>query len=173
MKILKALMGQTAVWASALCDGDDSVARADSETICVLGRRVTLQSPGPNQMQSLSTEKACKSSMRLAEARARRTVVLRDSSFKPTDAKGSNGGCERALNTTSCSQGGNKSGRGGCSLFAPLRKLTTKAFLPNDCPLCGERTRQCRSVSMATIHYPVCTAGNSEHTIMVQVAGLI
>ncbi len=68
--------------------------------------------------------------MRLAEARARSTVVLRDSSFKATYVKGSNGGCERALNTTSWSQGGNKGGRG--VFFAPLRKLTTKVFLPND-----------------------------------------
>ncbi len=60
--------------------------------------------------------------MRLAEARARRTVVLRDSSFKPTDAKGSNGGCERALNTTSWFQGRNEGGRGGCSLCCPLKK---------------------------------------------------
>ncbi len=102
-------MGQTAVWASALCEGDDLVARADSETVSVLskrvdsdlgtysnlGRRVTLQSPGPNRMQSLSTEKACRCSMRLVEANARRTV---NSSFKPTDVKGPNGGCERALN---------------------------------------------------------------------------
>ncbi len=36
--------------------------------------------------------------MRLAEAKARRTVVLRNSSFKPTDVKGPNGGCEKALN---------------------------------------------------------------------------
>ncbi len=49
-------------------------------------------------MQLLSTEKACKCFMRLAEAKARRTVVLRNSSFKPTDVKGPNGGCERALN---------------------------------------------------------------------------
>ncbi len=49
-------------------------------------------------MQSLSTEKACKCSMRLAEAKARRTVVLRNSPFKPTDVKGPNGCNERALN---------------------------------------------------------------------------
>ncbi len=36
--------------------------------------------------------------MRLAEAKARRTVVLRNRSFKPTDVKGPNGGYERALN---------------------------------------------------------------------------
>ncbi len=35
--------------------------------------------------------------MRLAEAKARRTVVLRNSSFKPTDVKGPNGGCEKDL----------------------------------------------------------------------------
>ncbi len=35
--------------------------------------------------------------MRLAEAKARRTVVLRNSSFKPTDVKGPNGCNERAL----------------------------------------------------------------------------
>ncbi len=52
-------------------------------------------------MQSLSIEKACKCSMRLAEAKARRTVVLRNSSFKPTDVKGPNGGNERALNPLS------------------------------------------------------------------------
>ncbi len=104
-------MGQTAVWASALCEGNDLVARADSETVSVLskgvdsdlgtyynlGRRVTLQSPGPNRMQSLSTEKACKCSMSLAEAKARGTLVLRNSSFKPTDVKGPNGGCEKLL----------------------------------------------------------------------------
>ncbi len=49
-------------------------------------------------MLSLSTEKACKCSMRLAEAKARRTVVLRNRSFKPTDVKGPNGGCEKTLN---------------------------------------------------------------------------
>ncbi len=49
-------------------------------------------------MQSLSIEKACKCSMRLAEAKARRTVVLRNCSFKPTDVKGPNGCCEKALN---------------------------------------------------------------------------
>ncbi len=49
-------------------------------------------------MQSLSTEKACKCSMHLAEAKARRTVVLRNISFKPTDVKGPNGGREKALN---------------------------------------------------------------------------
>ncbi len=49
-------------------------------------------------MQSLSTEKACKCSMRLTEVKARRTVVLRNSSFKPTDVKSPNGGCEKALN---------------------------------------------------------------------------
>ncbi len=48
-------------------------------------------------MQSLSTEKACKCSMRLAEAKARRTVVLRNRSFKPTDVKSPNGCNERAL----------------------------------------------------------------------------
>ncbi len=109
---LKVLTGQIAVWASALCEGDDLVARADGETVSVLskgvdsdlgtysnlGRRVTLQSPGPSRMQSLSTEKACKYSMRLAEAKARRTVVLRNSSLKPTDVKGPNGCNERALN---------------------------------------------------------------------------
>ncbi len=42
----------------------------------------------------------CKSPMRLAGARARRSVLLRDSSFISTDAKGSSGSCERALNTT-------------------------------------------------------------------------
>ncbi len=63
-------------------------------------------------MQSLSTEKACKCSMRLAEAKARRTVVLRNSSFKPTDVKGPNGGNERALNPLP-----GPSGHGGCSLF--------------------------------------------------------
>ncbi len=36
--------------------------------------------------------------MRLAEVKARRTVVLRNSSFKPTDVKGPNGDNERALN---------------------------------------------------------------------------
>ncbi len=35
--------------------------------------------------------------MRLAEAKARRTVVLRNSSFKPTDVKNPNGCNERAL----------------------------------------------------------------------------
>ncbi len=44
---------------------------------------MTLQSPGPKRIQSLSTENACKSPMRLAEASARRSVVLKDSSFKP------------------------------------------------------------------------------------------
>ncbi len=52
------LTGQTAVWASALCEGDDLVAKADGEpspsfrrgvdsdlgTYSNLGRRVTLQS---------------------------------------------------------------------------------------------------------------------------------
>ncbi len=77
--------------------------------------------------------------MRLAEARAKRSVVLRDSSFKPTDVKGSNGGCEGALNTTSRSHGGTEGGRGGSNLFAPLRKLSTMACLPIDCLPCGER----------------------------------
>ncbi len=78
---------------SVLSKGVDS----DLGTYSNLGRRVTLQSPGPNRMQSLSTEKACKCSMRFAEAKARRTVVLRNSSFKPTDVKGPNGCNERAL----------------------------------------------------------------------------
>ncbi len=81
--------------------------------------------------------------MRLAEARARRSVILRDSSLKRTDVKGSDGGCERALNTTSRSQGGTEGGRGGCSLFAPLRKLTTMASLPIVRPV-GNETRQWR-----------------------------
>ncbi len=50
--------------------------------------------------------------MRLAEVSARRSVVLKDSSFKPTDVKGSKGGWERALNTTSRSQGGTEGGLG-------------------------------------------------------------
>ncbi len=78
--------------------------------------------------------------MRLAEARARRSVILRDSSFKPTDVKGSNDGpCERALNTASRSQVRTEGGLGGCSLLALLRKLTTMAFLPIDCPSFGEQ----------------------------------
>ncbi len=81
----------------------------------------------------------CKSPMCLAEARARRSVVLRDSSFKSMDVTGSNGGCERALNTTSRPQGGTEGGCGGCNLLAPLRILTTSACLPIDCPHCGER----------------------------------
>ncbi len=36
--------------------------------------------------------------MHLAEAKVRRTVVLRNRSFKPTDVKGPNGGCEKTLN---------------------------------------------------------------------------
>ncbi len=40
MQNLKALTGQTAVWASALCEGDDLVARADSETVSVLSKGV-------------------------------------------------------------------------------------------------------------------------------------
>ncbi len=89
---------------------------SDLGTYSNLGRRVTLQSPGPNRMQSLSTEKACKCSMRLAEANARRTVVLRNSSFKPTDVKGPNC-CNERAQPTSWSQGGNESGHRGCSLF--------------------------------------------------------
>ncbi len=110
---------------SALCEGDDLVARADDETVSVLskgvdrdlgtysnlGRRVTLQSPGPNRMQSLSIEKACKCSMRLAEAKARRTVVLRNSPFKPTDVRGPMVAMREFLTHL------NESGHGGCSLF--------------------------------------------------------
>ncbi len=59
-----------------------------------------LQSLGPKRIQLLSTENSCKSPMCLADARARRSAVLRDSSFKSTDVTGSNGGCEKALNTT-------------------------------------------------------------------------
>ncbi len=33
-------MGQIAVWASALCEGDDLVARADGETVSVLSKGV-------------------------------------------------------------------------------------------------------------------------------------
>ncbi len=44
---------------------------------------MTLQSPGPKRIQSLSTEKACKSPRRLADASARRSAVLRDSSSNP------------------------------------------------------------------------------------------
>ncbi len=54
--------------------------------------------------------------MRLAEAKARRTVVLRNSSFKPTDVKGPNGGNERALNPLPGPRA-ETSGHGGCSLF--------------------------------------------------------
>ncbi len=131
MQNLKALTGQIAVWASAFCEGDDLVAKADSETVSVLskgvdsdlgtysnlGRRVTLQSPGPNRMQSLSTEKACKCFMRLDEATARRTVFLRNSSFKPTDVKGPNGGYERALNPLPGPRAETKVDMGGVVFF--------------------------------------------------------
>ncbi len=90
---------------------------SDLGTYSNLGRRVTLQSPGPNRMQSLSIEKACKCSMCLAEAKARRTVVLRNSSFKPTDVRGPNGCNERALNPLPGPRAENESGHGGCSLF--------------------------------------------------------
>ncbi len=53
-----------------------------------VGRRVTLQSPGPKRIQLLSTENVCKSHIRLAEASAIRNAILIDSSFKSTDAKG-------------------------------------------------------------------------------------
>ncbi len=76
--------------------------------------------------------------MHLVDARARRSAVLRDSFFKSTDVTGSNGGCERALNTTSRPQGGTAGGRGECYPLAPLRKLTTSACLPIDCLPCGE-----------------------------------
>ncbi len=35
-----------------------------------------------------------------------------------------------------------KADMGDVVFVAPLRKLTTMVFLPNDCLLCGERTRQ-------------------------------
>ncbi len=76
--------------------------------------------------------------MRLAEARARRSVLLRDSSFISTDAKGSSDSYKRALNTTSRPQVGLQVGTGGCNLLAPLRKLTTSTCLTIDSPPSGE-----------------------------------
>ncbi len=76
-------------------------------------------------MQSLSIEKACKCSMRLAEAKARRTVVLRNSSFKPTDVRGPNGCNESALNPLPGPRAETKVDMGDV------------VFLPNDCPLCS------------------------------------
>ncbi len=126
-----------------------------------------LQSPDPKRIQLLSTENTCKSPMCLADARARSSAVLRDSSFKSTDVTGSNGGCERALNTTSRPQAGSAGGRGECNPFAPLRKITTSACLQIDCPPCGERNEamllHTLSVLMVEIHYPACTVENSEH----------
>ncbi len=52
--------------------------------------------------------------MRLAEARARSSALWE--SFISTDAKGSSCSCERAINTTSRSQGGTEGGRGECNL---------------------------------------------------------
>ncbi len=81
-----------------LRDADDSEEKAGKETILkgvdsdlgtypILGRKVMLQSQGPKRMLSLSTEKACKSTMRLAEARARTSVVLRDSFKAPSNPR--------------------------------------------------------------------------------------
>ncbi len=54
--------------------------------------------------------------MRLAEAKARRTVVLRNSSFNPRMLKAQWLQWESSY-PTSWSQSGNESGHGGCSLF--------------------------------------------------------
>ncbi len=90
------------------------------------------------QIQLLSTENMCKSFMRLAEARARRSVLLRDKSFISMDVKCSSDSCERAFNITQSPQGGTAGVRRECNLLAPLRKLTTSACLPIDCPASGE-----------------------------------
>ncbi len=95
--------------------------------------------------------------MRLAEAKARRTVVLRNSSFKPTDVKNPNGCNERALTPLPGPRAETKVDMGDV------------VFLPNDCLLCRgtDTAMAATSVSMVTIHYPVCAAGNSEHTVQV------
>ncbi len=54
--------------------------------------------------------------MRLAEVKARRTVVLRNSSLKPMDVKGPNGCNERALNPLPGPRAETK-WTWGCSLF--------------------------------------------------------
>ncbi len=95
--------------------------------------------------------------MRLAEAKARRTVVLRNSSFKPTDVKGPDGGSEKALNPLPSPRGETKVDMGDIVFFTerlPALRGTNAAM-----------DRDMDSVSMVTIHYPVCAAGNSEHMI--------
>ncbi len=137
---------------------------------------MTLQPPGLKRIQSLSKENMCKSPICFSEARARRSALLRDSSFISTDAKGSSDSYERALNTTSRSQGGNEGGRGGCNLLAPLRKLTTSTCLPINCPPSGERNEAIAAtytaMLMVEIHYPVCIVENAEHPTLPRLGSM-
>ncbi len=96
--------------------------------------------------------------MRLAEAKARRTVVLRNSSFNLRMLKAQWLQWESSY-PTSWSQSGNESGHGGCSLFTERLPALRGNGHGNG--------RDITPVSMVTIHYPVCAAGNSEHTVQV------
>ncbi len=77
---------------------------------------------GSKAIQLLSTENTFNSLTRVAEARAKRSALLRDNSFISTDAKCSSDSCERDLNTTQRAQGGTASGLGECNLLVrPVR----------------------------------------------------
>ncbi len=113
--------------------------------------------------------------MRLAEARARRSVLLRDKSFISTDGKCSSDCCERALNTTPRAQvNQTAAGRGEC-----FNHLAHRQRMPIDRLPVQRGTKRGNSghthfqVLMVEIHYPVCTIEKRRTSTMEQVAGSI
>ncbi len=98
------------------------------------GYKKALAIPGAKSKCVGATDRACKSPTLFRDEIARRNTVFRVRWRSVISSIGSNGGLQRASNTTARSQGGIRDRTGGLSLSAPRRKRVTKGCLPTDCP---------------------------------------
>ncbi len=98
------------------------------------GYKKALAIPGAKSKCVGATDRACKSPTLFRDEIARRNTVFRVRWRSVISSIGSNGGLQRAFNTTAKSQGGIRDRTGGLSLNAPRRKRVTKGCLPTDCP---------------------------------------